>query len=305
MLDKILIVMRCAERMTQTFSDLEKYGISCCTSRFSSPACSLQTSTTFDHFFEGGKWAGIFDFFRHNPDTLSQFDYFWFPDDDIVSSTQNALDFLKIVVSENFELAQPALTPNSFYAYRPTLQNPQFIFRHTNFVELMLPIMKKEILTKVLPLFEQRHAALGVDQFWHLLSTDPANKIAIVDQTPMYHSRPRGTFLKENMTRQSRSISDEKQQTVALLNIVPTPPVTMSGRLKGKHETAGRISTGFGLVRGLYHIKQDVKDRAITNFDIFSDFMKCVIFHKSASVDLSRIANLQSEFAMRFPQLSP
>jgi hypothetical protein len=183
------------------------------------------------HFYNGGKWAGIFDFFLAQPSLIDQHDYFWFPDDDIEADAETIDDFLTIALNQDFDLAQPALTHDSYFADPLTLAHPSFEFRRTNFVELMMPLFSREILLRALPLFEGRHAALGMDLFWHHLSIDPARKVAIIDAAPMRHTRPRGKHLNNRMAQQQLNIQDEKRTTMKALSISRPWPVVRSARL--------------------------------------------------------------------------
>lgn len=206
------------------------------------PAAHVEYSTYGDspepgiHHYRGGKWTGIFDFFKNNPQTLQAFQFFWFPDDDIVTCADTAVEFMALCQSESFELAQPALSPESYFAYRETIVSPFFRYRKTNFVELMMPCMRRDFLLRALPLFENRHAALGIDWIWQNLASDPRNKVAIADCYPMFHSRPRNTHLAQKMSAQSISIAEEKARTFESLAVPVMTPIVYGGvSRRGRH----------------------------------------------------------------------
>ncbi len=211
------------------------------------------------HHFIGGKWTGIFDFFRQNPDIVDAYDYFWFPDDDIESTPEDVCRFLDIAEREGFRLAQPALTPDSDHADRITLANPRFEWRRTNFVELMLPLMHREVLKKVLPLFEGRHFGLGLDWIWHLLTEDPAHQVAIVDAVPVGHRRPRRKHLKQNMQQIDVDIASERKETLGELAIRRARPVVLSAKTR----EGGELRRGTALWRR-YFAGQWQTRRAVT-----------------------------------------
>lgn len=185
------------------------------------------------HHYLGGKWAGIYDFFQQHPDLIDRYEYFWFPDDDIETTPDDAVRFLEIVQQEGFALAQPALRPDSYYAYHITLANPVFRFRRTNFVELMMPIFRRDLLKAVLPLFKDRHAAMGLDFFWHQLAKKPERDVAIIDAVAMGHYRPRQTHLKGRMTAMQVDIHNERDRTMEQFSIHTQPPTTLSGVTSG------------------------------------------------------------------------
>ncbi len=196
------------------------------------------------HCFRGGKWAGIYDYFEKNRDLLDRFDYFWLPDDDIESSPANVLDFLAIVARNRFRLAQPALRPDSYFAHALTLQSPYFVYRNTSLVELMMPVFSAALLKEVLPLFKDRHAALGLDLFWHQLPSRSKRAVAIVDATPMGHYRPRQQFLAGNMTQMQVNIVEEGKATRRQFGVKRQPLANIGAKTRlGLYLRQGRLLT--------------------------------------------------------------
>jgi len=213
------------------------------------------------HHFIGGKWAGIYDLFTGSPELLERYEYFWLPDDDIETTPEEICKFLFIAQSEGFQLAQPALTPSSVYAYRLTVSNPRFKFRKTNFVELMLPLLHRDVLEKALPFFANRHAALGIDWMWHRLTSNPDEDIAIVDCVPMGHHRPRKTHLAMRMRQNHRiDIMKEREHTMRELDIQPLVPRAHAGCLaNGRAVKASRLA--FETIFGYWSIRNKIKQR--------------------------------------------
>ncbi len=215
-------------------------------------------TTRYPHHFVGGKWIGIYDFFRLYPEVLDKFEYFWFPDDDIETSPENAERFLEIVQRENFQLAQPALTPDSYYAHHITLSNPAFEFRRTNFVELMLPIMHRSLLLRVLPIFAGRHFAQGLDYMWHQLTRNPNRDVAIVDATPMGHRRPRQVHLKSNMSKLQIDMFEERDRTFAELKINRQAPMVHSAKFLSGSEIYNKLRLAWELAKGMRSINDTI-----------------------------------------------
>ncbi|MGF0537899.1 DUF707 domain-containing protein [Agrobacterium sp. ES01] len=223
-MNSILVVVR-----TPTYQSVQPWllavagdeGVDLAVSTYNDTECpdGDLTKIEFSHHFVGGKWIAIYDFIRSHPHLLDKYDYFWFPDDDIETSADIAREFIALCRDERFAIAQPSLTIDSYYAHRVTLTNSRFRFRRTNFVELMMPLMSATFLRRVLPLFADRHAALGIDLFWHKLAPNPMRDVAIVDATPMGHYRPRQTHLKNVMSKQQIDILSEKQKTFEYFSI--------------------------------------------------------------------------------------
>lgn len=142
------------------------------------------------HEFKGGKWEGIFDYFKKNPNALKEYDYYFFPDDDIETTSENIQKFFAITEKFNLKLAQPALKPDSYFSHILTVQRNIFTVRHTNFVELMIPFMSQSVLEKSLPFFESTKYGWGLDHIWAQFADNPDRDVAIVDASPVGHYRP-------------------------------------------------------------------------------------------------------------------
>lgn len=233
----------------------------------------------WDHYFKGGKWTGVFDYFSKNKEILDEYDYFWFPDDDIETSEDSLKTFFAIVAERRLELAQPALTANSYYADRITLANPNFTFRWTNFVELMMPMMSRALFKRLLPLLEGRHAGLGLDFFWHQLADAPDKSVGIIDATPMAHLRPRRVHLKKSLEKMAVDLSDERTRTFAELSIKRQRPVNLAAQLHSG-EIIDRGSKLFWLyLDGVLKIKPATSNQPLTSAGILR-LMKDQIFSR-------------------------
>lgn len=92
---------------------------------------------------KGCKFKLIYNYLRSNPNLISQYDYFYMPDDDISINSANIK-----------RLAQPAIA-NSYYSHDHTAKNKDFLLRFTNFVEIMQPCFSREALKKVLFTFDE------------------------------------------------------------------------------------------------------------------------------------------------------
>ena len=226
------------------------------------------------HHFQGGKWAGIYDFFRY--------DYFWFPDDDIETTPENAFRFLDIVRREGLVLAQPALTPDSYYAYPITLANPRFRFRRTSFVELMMPIIRRDLLQAVLPMFRDRHAGMGLDFFWQQLTRHPDRDVAIIDAVAMGHFRPRQTHLKGRMSEMNVDIHAERDRTMEEFSIRPQPPATLSAITREGKELRRGLALWLTCLLGLMQMRRQTARRPLTRWAILKHMKNQWTFNRDA-----------------------
>jgi hypothetical protein len=141
---------------------------------------------------KGPKWPALKDLILHRPEFISDYDYIWLPDDDLLASKADINRFFELMKSYRLEVAQPALTWNSYYSHLTTLRNNVTKIRYTNYVEVMAPGMCSEMLRKSLHLFDANLSGWGLDYLWSALADDPANGVAIIDEVSVRHTRPVG-----------------------------------------------------------------------------------------------------------------
>ncbi|MBB3882411.1 hypothetical protein [Acetobacter oeni] len=111
-------------------------------------------------------------------------------DDDILSCQKNISDFFTHCHCLNAKIAQPALMSQSFFTHIITIENKNFLFRNTSFVEIMVPCFRRDILEKLLHTFSLGHTGCGwgLDNLWPKLIDFDA--MFIIDDTPLLHTRP-------------------------------------------------------------------------------------------------------------------
>jgi hypothetical protein len=121
-------------------------------------------------------------------DLLNKYEGIWFVDDDI-SFPQASIDrYLEYSFQNGFDLCQPSLAPQSFYSHDITLNHPSFIYRITNFVEVMFPYFSARALKLVLHTFDQSISSWGLDFLWPKILKDA--KIGILDLFIAVHTKP-------------------------------------------------------------------------------------------------------------------
>jgi hypothetical protein len=204
----------------------------------------------FTHRYKGGKWNGIFAFFRSHPEALD-YDFFWLPDDDIDSSSKQINIIFETVRTYNFELAQPSLTRGSFLSHLITLNNPSFTYRRVSFVELMVPVFSCAMLKKVLPLFEFTRSGFGMDFVWHRFTTNPLERVAILDNVNVKHTRPVGGALHKMMKSEGVVSAREEQDIfLAPYGVTERNELILGGRLRGGREIRSKTFAQFTAARG-------------------------------------------------------
>lgn len=228
-----LVLVRCGDRSLHSnfVSDSRSWDLAI--SYYGADAERQFPDARYVHRLKGGKWDGLFNFFKVYPEALERYDYFWLPDDDIAATSRDVDLLFDLMRRYNFELAQPSLSQDSYLSHLITLTNPAFAFRYTNFVELMAPILSRTMLKKILPLFAQTRSGFGIDFVWQRFVGDPLREVAIIDDVVVRHTRPVGGAL-HNMITSEGFMSARQEQDVFLAPYGDVVKIesTLGGKLK-------------------------------------------------------------------------
>lgn len=147
----------------------------------------------------GLKWPGIAALLQQHPQLVEQYESFWFPDDDLSADTALIDRMFAFFCAYRLCLAQPALTRNSYYTWNTLLQDRRCHIRYTRFVEVMAPLFSRAALQLCAPTFAESRSGWGLDWVWPGLCRDPGlGRIALLDATPVHHTRPVGGELYRN-----------------------------------------------------------------------------------------------------------
>ena len=223
------------------------------------------------HFYQGGKWDGLYNFFSKHADLISRYDYFWLVDDDIETNPQQVDDIFKYVNLYQFELAQPALTLDSYYSHRLTLECKGFLHRNTNLVEIMAPILSRKILEKILPKFENTRSGFGIDWYWQRLVDRPESSIAIIDAYPVGHRRPLRQHLRGMMKKEGLCPNQERQYLVETLDLTTLYAIATKGLLENGQVVASRYKMTWLMTKAYWQSRHLITARPwfISDFIIF------------------------------------
>ena len=121
---------------------------------------------------------------------LWAYEQIWLPDDDLQTSWRDINRLFEICRRYELQLAQPSLKSNSFVNHPVTAQQPEYILRHTNFVEAMCPLFSRDALKLCLPSFNGAVLGYGLDHIWPRLLGMVHTRMAIVDDVTVAHTRP-------------------------------------------------------------------------------------------------------------------
>ena len=199
------------------------------------------------HRCSGGKWDGIWQFFRTNPEALAAYDFYWLVDDDIEADPAIVNALFDYVHTYGFELAQPALTTDSYYSHLVTLACPGFGHRYTNLVEIMAPILTRDTLHRILPIIQHTRSGFGLDWLWQRFVTDPCKQIAIIDALPVRHARPLRQTLRPAIEAHGTTPEDERARLVVAYGLSRLHGVAIAGVTQTGRILQGRIRMALAL----------------------------------------------------------
>jgi len=158
---------------------------------------------------KGMKWPVIGELIQRQSELLEQYDYFWFPDDDLITDTATINRMFAHARAFGLALAQPALTAESYRTWPLLLQDPRYLLRYTRFIEVMAPVFDRDALARCLPTCTESTSDWGLDSLWPRLLEDRGREaLAIIDATAVYHSRPVGGGELYKTTGTSAAIGD-------------------------------------------------------------------------------------------------
>jgi len=139
---------------------------------------------------KGPKWPGLEQTILRHWKTIERYRYVWLPDDDLLCEPDLVSRMFAITSDLALDLAQPALTHDSYFTHPITLRHPAFQVRFTNFVEIMAPVLATPFLARIVPTLRSNLSGYGLDALWPRMSR--LGKVAIIDDTPLKHTRPLG-----------------------------------------------------------------------------------------------------------------
>ncbi|MFE1244720.1 DUF707 domain-containing protein [Fictibacillus sp. NPDC058756] len=142
-------------------------------------------------YFEkkGAKWPAIKEIIKELGEQINKYDAIWFPDEEILTNAYTINRMFEIFNNQNFEIAQPALTNDSYYSHHTTLQHSFYLWRYSSFVEITAPIFSQNALKLCWNTFDLNQSGWGLDLLWPKIINNPYKRIGIIDETPVTYIR--------------------------------------------------------------------------------------------------------------------
>lgn len=157
---------------------------------FGDEAPEVADGAVFVHRQKGTKWQGLEQTIAAYWDVIQRYRYIWLPDDDLLCVPEDVSRLFAVCEDLQLELAQPALSRDSYFSHITTLQHTAFQVRFTNFVEIMAPVLSASMLARVHPTLKDQISGFGLDALWPRYSR--MGKVAIIDDITIKHTRPVG-----------------------------------------------------------------------------------------------------------------
>ena len=145
----------------------------------------------------GTKVAGYAAILSDHAKLIGQYRYVALFDDDLSIDAASLLALFRLVEAQGFKIAQPALDHHSYFTYACLLQHRGKMLRHVNFIEMMCPVFRSDILLDLAPLFELGFES-GIDLVWSAIVHRDPGDFAVIDSLPVRHSRPVGAVKSVN-----------------------------------------------------------------------------------------------------------
>lgn len=135
---------------------------------------------------KGYKFHLIQDALNDNP-WIYDYEYIWLPDDDIYTTSATVNRLFNMMREYKLDLAQPSIM--GWYGSDITLHQKGSLLRYTNWVEIMCPCFSSEALRKCQGTFKENKCGWSIETIWNRLLDHPKDKIAIIDDLIVIHTR--------------------------------------------------------------------------------------------------------------------
>ena len=124
-----------------------------------------------------------------HPEWLQQYDYFYFPDDDIEMDTRQINTLFQLSQAHDTWISQASLTADSFCSW-PFFKTRKGSFcRYVGQIEVMAPLFNSKSLIQCLSTFKLNKSSWGLDAVWPKILQYPETKLIIFDAVAMKHTK--------------------------------------------------------------------------------------------------------------------
>lgn len=137
---------------------------------------------------QGIKWQFMKKYLT--PEYCEPYDFIFIWDDDIDPLSFSFHQFIQIMDRNRLELAQPAVSPDSYVNVPLTAAQNGITGRFTDYVENMVPVFTRKAWNKYWGILENGRSCWGWQHSGTCRHACRYRRMGIVDQEPIAHSRP-------------------------------------------------------------------------------------------------------------------
>jgi hypothetical protein len=177
---------------------------------------------------KGAKWPALHELVRDLGSELEAYDFIWFPDDDLATDKETVNRMFALCARFQLQLAQPALSLDSYLSHAITLRNTSFLVRFTNFVEIMAPVFRRDFLVRCAESFGENRSGWGLDVLWPTWVAEQ-RAIGIIDACVIKHTRPVGGPNYQAMKAGGISAKEELLEVLKKYNLSLSPQIAVTG----------------------------------------------------------------------------
>lgn len=149
---------------------------------------------------KGQKGELIYNFISNNLINIINYEFIWIVDDDISCNSKDVNKLFEINKAYDLWLSQPSIS--NHVSFEIEKKNINTILRFTNFVEILCPCFSLHTLLFLYNTFNYNQSSWGLDFLWPKLLCYPKNKIAIIDDVEVEHTRPVASTYKNRFKKE-------------------------------------------------------------------------------------------------------
>ncbi|WP_299822216.1 hypothetical protein [uncultured Jannaschia sp.] len=207
----------------------------------------------------GSKVAGYAGILADHADRIATYAHVALFDDDIETDAPAIAALFDIASRNGFRICQPSLTLDSNFSYAAFLQNRYFVLRHINFIEMMCPIFRSDVLLSLRRLFEMGFES-GIDLAWCSLGSPAPTDHAVIDAIAVRHTRRVAGEAARNGFHGGRSYETDIQAVLTRFDLPWFPCRPFDGIRPSGAEVSGRmclIFAAFAVVPAIWRCRDD------------------------------------------------
>lgn len=141
------------------------------------------------HDFQKNKWPGLAAALESNQFSLDDYDYVALPDDDLITTVHDWNRAFQIAREYDLGACQLSLDQESFVGHLQTVKRPFLKLRYTSTIEFMAPVIRTDVLRKIIPYLTAENNVWAMDPVVTHLLGDVPQSMAVLDAATVLHTR--------------------------------------------------------------------------------------------------------------------